>query len=321
MKPDIFDKIRIACGKVAGRARGVRIVHERIADYARSLPLETARNPELDTTRHFTGSAADTVAFFLTLDTINFGSGYFPRLRKLAGCSGYFTMATHLTRRFHAAGPIPADQLAAMTPADCARLFDQDPENPPAFELMNLFARALNDLGHCLMADFDGHFTRMVAAAGGSAGRLVEILGRMPFFRDVATYDGMAVPLYKRAQLTAADLSIALSGRGLGRFEDLDRLTIFADNLVPHVLRMDGVLRYAPELLGRIHAGELIRAGSSEEIEIRACALHAAELIRESLAADGQEVTSQGLDYALWNRGQGADYKAVARHRCRSVFY
>jgi len=34
------------------------------------------------------------------------------------------------------------------------------------------------------------------------------------------------------------DLSIALEGRGLGAFADLDRLTIFADNLVPHVLRV-----------------------------------------------------------------------------------
>ncbi len=41
----------------------------------------------------------------------------------------------------------------------------------------------------------------------------------------------------------AADLAAAFRGQGPGRFRDLDRLTLFADNLVPHVLRREGVLR------------------------------------------------------------------------------
>ncbi len=44
----------------------------------------------------------------------------------------------------------------------------------------------------------------------------------MPFFDDVG--------FYKRAQITASDLVHA----GLARFTDIDALTIFADNLVPH---------------------------------------------------------------------------------------
>ena len=127
----------------------------------------------------------------------------------------------------------------------------------------------------------------------------------MPFYRDVG--------FYKRAQLTPADLSLA----GVARFDDLDQLTIFADNLVPHVLRVDGVLGYAPGLLERINREELIPAGSAEELEIRACALHAVELIKSEL--DG--VTAMQLDYVLWNRGQQRDYKAQPRHRTRTVYY
>jgi hypothetical protein len=103
----------------------------------------------------------------------------------------------------------------------------------------------------------------------------------------------------------------------VARFDDLDRLTIFADNLVPHVLRVDGLLEYDPDLLARINREELIAAGSQEEQEIRACAVHAVELLREQL--DG--VTSMQLDYVLWNRGQEPDYKAQPRHRTRTVFY
>ena len=77
-----------------------------------------------------------------------------------------------------------------------------------------------------------------------------------PMYRDVAGYAGRAVPLYKRAQITAADLHHAFGGRGPGRFDDLERLTLFADNLVPHVLRLDGVLDYGDELSFTLTPGE-----------------------------------------------------------------
>ena len=73
----------------------------------------------------------------------------------------------------------------------------------------------------------------------------------------------------------AADLARS----GVAAFRDLDRLTMFADNLVPHVLRVDALLSYDDELLDRIDRGELIEHDSPEEIEIRACALHTVELI------------------------------------------
>ncbi|MDP9375300.1 MAG: queuosine salvage family protein [Chloroflexota bacterium] len=108
---------------------------------------------------------------------------------------------------------------------------------------------------------------------------LVELLAAMPSFRDVAIYRGRAVPYYKRAQLAAADLALALGGAGLGAFDDRDRLTIFADNLVPHVLRVDGVLRYDDTLAARVAAGELLLPGEPSEVEIRAAAVHAVELL------------------------------------------
>ena len=187
---------------------------------------------------------------------------------------------------------------------------------------MDLFARALNDLGRMVGERFGGDFTRLVASAGGSADRLVRLLAEMPFFRDEEAYGGRMVPFYKRAQLTAADLALALHGTGPGHFADLDQLTIFADNLVPHVLRVDGVLRYADALVARLEAGELIPAGSAEEVEIRAGAVHAVERLVGALRRAGHaDVTAAELDYLLWNRGQEPAYKARPRHRTRTVFY
>jgi hypothetical protein len=318
----VFDRVRAGSAAVAERARHLRIDRARIPEYARSLPLDQARAPELDPKSHYLGHGEDTAAFVVTLDAINFGSGYFPHLRKRPGMSGYFTVASSLADRFREKGPIPASALSALTTADCAAIFGQDLANEAARELMDLFARALNDLGRYLLERFGGTFVRLIEAADHSAERLLNLLAAMPFFRDVERYEGLEVPFYKRAQLTAADLALAFGGEGLGRCDDLDRLTIFADNLVPHVLRVDGVLRYADELARRIDAEELIPAGSPEEVEIRACAVHAVELIAKELQAAGRDLTAMQLDYLLWNRGQEPVYKqACPRHRTRTVFY
>jgi hypothetical protein len=39
------------------------------------------------------------------------------------------------------------------------------------------------------------------------------------------------------------------------------------------------------------------------------------------LRGAGHAVTSRGLDYLLWNRGQAPHYKARPRHRTRTVYY
>ena len=299
----------------------MQIDRGRIPEYAALLPLELVAHPEHDPHCHYLGHGDDTVAFFLTLDAINFGSGYFPRLRKRPGMSGYFTVASSLNEYYRAHGPPMADELVRLGAGDCAAIFGQDTENEPAYELMGLFARALNDLGRYVLERFDGSYVGLVEAAETSAQRLVQVLVDMPLFNDVADYQGLRVPFYKRAQLTAADLALAFDGQGPGCFYDLDRLTIFADNLVPHVLRVDGVLQYEDALLARINRGDLIPAGSTQEVEIRACALHAVELLVEALGEAGHDVTAMQLDYILWNRGQGRRYKSRPRHRARTVYY
>jgi Potential Queuosine, Q, salvage protein family len=166
---------------------------------------------------------------------------------------------------------------------------------------MGLYAEALRDLGRFLGERAP---LQLVESAGGSAVRLAEELAAgMPFFDDVG--------FWKRAQIAANDLSLA----GLARFRDIDELTIFAENLVPHVLRVDGVLVYDERLVAHIDSGELLPPDERER-EIRACAVHACELIAGELG-----IPPRHLDVMLWNRGQGARYKAVPRHRTRTVYY
>src|SRR3954447_21347738 len=237
----LCDDVRANAAAIAESAEHVRIDLEKVGEIVPGPP------PELDPERHYLeGSREDVATYLLTLDAINFGSGWFPTLRKRPGCSGYYTVAWALADKFRAAGPWSNHQLRELGAGEVAGVLEQDPEH----ELMDLYARALRDLGEFLG---DRGALEVVENAGDSAERLAEALaGGMPFFDDRG--------FYKRAQIVPNDFQLA----GLCDFEDVDRLTIFADNLVPHVLRMDRVLVYDPDLEARIDHGELLPKGREE---------------------------------------------------------
>ena len=172
---------------------------------------------------------------------------------------------------------------------------------------MAIYAQALRALGRWLG---EREIDEAVAEAGGFTlwrpSPRSFAAGGMPMFADRG--------FYKRAQIRAPRANLALAG--VASFSDLDRLTIFADNLVPHVLRCDGVLVYDERLAHHIeHAGRPLRSGPQER-EIRGCAVHACELLSIRLG-----IPPRVLDNWLWTRGGGAAYKARPRHRCRCVFY
>src|SRR5438094_5517313 len=108
------------------------------------------------------------------MSAVNFGSGWFPLLRKPEGLSGYFTIASALSARFRERGPFSAEQLAGFTTEDCAQLFAQDLKRVE--DLMALYAHALCELGRHLLHRYGGSFVGLVEAAGGRAARLVDRL-------------------------------------------------------------------------------------------------------------------------------------------------
>ncbi|MFZ1926370.1 MAG: queuosine salvage family protein [Solirubrobacteraceae bacterium] len=323
----ITDEIRASCAEIAAQAHSVRIDLEAVAE------VQPATPPPLDPTCHYLeGEPADVADYMLALDTINFGSGWFPTLRKreLDGkpVSGYFTVAWALADHVRAHGPPSAAWMSAVGANEIAQILGQDPAN----ELMSLYAQALRSLGRFLAGPRSPATSSIpptrasqvspsqtlqtppptlttrraldLVAEAGSAERLAEMLAR-----GMAMFDDRG--FYKRAQIVANDLALA----GVAEFDDLDRLTIFADNLVPHVLRCDGVLVYDEQLAARIDRGERLTLGGAER-EIRACALHACELISQRTG-----VPARMIDTWLWTRGQAPEYKSRPRHRCRTVFY
>jgi Potential Queuosine, Q, salvage protein family len=289
----LTDEVRTTAAEIAGTARWVRVDHGALDG------VQPAPPPVLDPVAHYLeGSEDDVATFLLCLDTINFGSGWWPTIRKRPGMSGYFTMATGLAERFRAYGAWSAAELRAMRADELADVLGQ----PRDHELIALYAQALRALGRWL--GDRGTLATIRAASGGSAERLAEALAAaMAMYADRG--------FYKRAQIVPSDLALA----GVATFPDLDRLTIFADNLVPHVLRCDGVLVYDERLAAHVDAERPLRPGPQER-EIRGCAVHACELIARRLG-----VSAQTLDHWLWQRGQAPEYKARPRHRCRTVYY
>lgn len=317
-----FERIRSACQQVAESAKHVEINYDRLDDYASTLPLEKVKSPPLDPTAHYLGHEKDTIAFFLTLETINFGSGYFPHLDKHGRDSGYFTVAAALKEHFNKNGPFTAQVLSRLSTRDCSIIFKQSSQNKPIQELMALFAEALNQLGYFLLEHFDGKYEAVIEAADHSAKNLINLLIQIPYFKDISKYGDLQVPLLKRAQITAADISLAFSNRGLGYFKDLDQLTIFADNMIPHVLRCDGILTYDEKLSGIVDDRKILSRDSEEEVEIRACAIHTVEMLRKKFNQLGFDFTSVELDYLLWNGGQESAYKnKFPVHLTRTMFY
>ncbi|MEZ4214940.1 MAG: queuosine salvage family protein [Myxococcota bacterium] len=330
-EPSLFDEVRRAAARVAREARQVRIDDAALERFADALAADAAGlvAPALDPAHHFLGDDATTAAFVFAIDAINFGSGWFPLLAKRDGLSGYLTIASALRERFERAGAFSARELRALGAEDVGAMLGQlarDGAHPDAMELMALYARALRDLGEWLDRHFAGSALAAVEEADGCAESLVRRLAAMPLYRDVSRYAGrdgasFDVPLYKRAQITVSDLAAAFDGRGPGAFRDLDALTMFADNLVPHVLRCRGVLAYDAALARRIDAGDLLEAGAGEEVEIRAVGLHAVEGLVAALRARGVVATARALDGRLWTSGQDPAIKARPRHRARSVYY
>jgi Potential Queuosine, Q, salvage protein family len=287
MPPSLPERVRAASAEIAASARHVRVVDGVDSAADGVVGFDPERHP-------LEGDPEQVARYVLVIDTINFGSGWFPTLRH-----GETEAMTDALTAFARAGGIWWATLPRLTAHDVASVLDED----PAHELMALYAQALRELG-AWAAGRDA--LDLIALAGGSAARLAEILAtELSFFADE--------PFYKRAQIAANDLVLA----GAAEFEDIDDLTVFADNFLPHVLRRDGVLAYAPELAARIDAGELLTAGSAEERELRACTITACERL-----AARAGVPPRILDNWLWNRALEAGYDAArGAHLCRTIYY
>lgn len=320
---DLLDDVRSAAASVAGRSSLVRIDDDALRHLAETLDVnQPSPLPEED----YDGPVAQRALGVVGWNTVNFGSGWFPLLDKEPGMSGARTLATRW-RGFFAERSPDARWMVDATRQTAASVFGQS-TGTQIVELLDLFALAWNEVGELLMERYDGEAINLVEESDGSAARLATTLGALPSWHDEASHDGEPVPLYKRAQIVCSHLTDVLSdegrsGTGLGVLGDIGRLTAFADNLVPHVLRHHRVLMVDDAVAQRIDEGDLFASGETAEVELRAVAIHAVELLVDRLSDIHPDVavTAAEVDHLLWRSGQSPAVKARPRHRCRCTYY
>jgi hypothetical protein len=316
----VIEQVLPSCRRVAGSARLVTIDETALAAFAgpiaNLLPGKMRHTPH-----HLASDYRATTAYFLILDALNFGSGFFAHYRPYRGEEGYYALATALRDWFLAEGTPDPRMLQAIDAATVARILGQDPDDAALARFLGWATEALRELGRFVDTELEGYYANLLALGGLEADAMVAQLVRMPMFRDMSLLDGEEVWLLKRAQIFVHDLAIAGVQRGLFEITGLDRLTVFADNMLPFVLEANGVLRYDADLSRRIGAGELLEPGSRAEIELRAVTVHACELLRQALVARGHDITAGELDFALWNCGVATPEGDHRLHLCETWWY
>ncbi|KAM7262625.1 hypothetical protein ACFE04_000308 [Oxalis oulophora] len=240
-----------------------------------------------------------------------------------------------------------ADRLQKITGPQLRELLKW----PRPLPLEDERVRLLHEVGLQLEKNFDGKASVLVESCGKSAAKLVELVTRhFPGFRDHSLYKGHQVFLYKRAQIFCADLWGAFKGKGFGEFNDISSITMFADYIVPAVLQQLGVLKYSSSLTNSIKSNVEIVPGSEEEVELRACTVHAVEKMKELLSEkSGKErqgsfndwnicsvtcirfqtltldaktrVTVLSVELDLWLWSVGVQGPSIEHHRTLSIYY
>ena len=194
--------------------------------------------------------------------------------------------------------------LARVTRADLERIFRGNIELPMLDERVEI----LHQIGRVLEERYGGHFYNFVRGASprcydNGQGLVEKLVAEFPRFNDVSRYNGREVKFYKLAQLGVWMLYSALHSSGHFRLEDPEKMTAFADYIVPVALRVSGITSYSPALEKTIQDYQLIPRDSAWEIQIRAHCLYATALLREEVnkrrPPDRQVIVPQ-IDARLW---------------------
>lgn len=332
--------VLVSTRQVMARARSVTIDAARVRQVAADLAADWTGPPAWEPSLHHVDPAAPwkTATWTLVLDALNFcfwSDDPAPDHRwavrwRGERYEGYWALAASLSRAVAEGVPLfDHDWLAVVTDDQVASIFRPDEERPETEPIPLLDRRAAHlrevglGLGRLAWDALDvPPIVSLITAARRSAPALARmVIETFPSFRDETTYAGQPVYLYKRAQIFVADLAGALAGTGLGHFDDLSDLTVFADYKVPQVLRRFGILRYDDALAARIARHAHLAPGSPEEVEIRAATVWGCKLLRQAMAGLGITLHAYELDWTLWVAGQYLPPATEPYHRTRTIFY
>ncbi|KAF2431058.1 hypothetical protein EJ08DRAFT_197269 [Tothia fuscella] len=185
----------------------------------------------------------------------------------------------------------------------------------------------LQEAAEVLCRNFEGSVVNLIERANHSAAALVNLLAEhFPCFRDEMRFEGRTVRFLKRAQIFVADLWAAFNGEGLGRFDDIDKITMFADYRIPQILHTIGCMLYSPPLERDIRKKISIKSKSTWEVELRGCSIWCVEMIRKEIIRQNPDakVNAILIDFFLYDTMKELEISGEAQiphHRTRSIWY
>ncbi len=212
--------------------------------------------------------------------------------------------------------------LANITRSKLNKIFTGNIEMPMLDEKLEV----LREVGKILAEKYSGRFHKFVHSCSprlydNGNGLIERMVKEFPRFNDVSMLDGHEIKTYKLAQLGIWMLYASLHQKGKFRLEDPEKMTAFADYIVPVALRLHGITRYSEQLEQAINSNKLIPRDSRWEIEIRAHCIYATALLTEEinkLRPKNMQVIIPQIDARFWTHFHATTWP---HHLTRTIMY
>jgi len=254
--------------------------------------------------------------------------------------TGYLAFCAATCRTLDSGIPLTAPSFYATITKEKLDSFLMGDDSVPC-PLIKERVACLHEIANVLKEKYDNTFVNCIkqceTPGDNKAQNLLTLIrDEFPCFRDEGEIEvsgsNTKVSFLKRAQILISDLWSLFEGKGLGRFDDISTLTMFADYRVPQSLQYFGAFKYSEELLKELNKSEhIMEHGSIFEIEIRGCSIEAVSRItkkaQEKLKAENspmwQHLNDVAVDYFLWGfrREKANEMTEYPYHKVRSIYY
>lgn len=285
---------------------------------------------------------------------LQIGSGYRVLLKESTGRGAAETIMFGMLSAFIGGQKVDAEALKNLSKREIAGLFGIEYETEVAHPsmpgvyilektalaglvdllhfLLKDLGESLEKLGHKTLASFILEVTKAPAGTRPKAARLVEALAtNFKGFRDATSWNGKPIYLFKKAQLVAGDCYKAFKSKAPQNFDfdDVDQLTVFADNVLPCVLIQAGLIKVSQDIQKRVDDLEDLglppNALSQIDSRLRAAAVTVCDRIVARVKQVGSEVTKKTnaveLDHYLWNLGKEPEHRKLTRMVNRQTYF
>ena len=284
----VLDSVRYAVES----SRDVQTHYDKVVEVASWMAYEELPMPEF--TLPFgvgQGNVDEAIDFVMVADSIDTAFTDFVRHEKFqvdyAGQHWSDSEAEFacIKRAVDAGVPfLDGNYLAKITRAELHKVFEGNIEMPMLDEKLEV----LHQVGKVLAEKYDGRFHKFLKSCSprlydDGNGLIDRMVKEFPRFNDVSLLDGHEIRFYKLAQLGVWMLYSTLHASGKFRLDDPQKMTAFADYIVPVALRLHGITSYSKRLEDTINAHQLIPRDFRWEVEIRAHCIYATALLTEEI--------------------------------------